>query len=69
MFYSASNVITQGAGGRGYGYTDSDRQATIGAGLYEDAAKLKITVTEGADLNWLLLAAAAVAGIFVVRNI
>ena len=35
-----------------------DRQATNGAGLYEDAAKLKITVTEGADLNWLLLAAA-----------
>lgn len=69
VFYSASNVITQGAGGRGYGYTDSDRQATNGAGLYEDAAKLKITVTEGADLNWLLLAAAAVAGIFVVRNI
>ena len=69
-FYAANNVITRGAGGRGYGYTDSDRQATNGAGLYEDAAKLKITVTEGADLNWLLLAAAAVvAGIFVVRNI
>ena len=69
LYYSANNVITQGAGGRGYGYTDDERQATNGAGLYEDAAKLKITVTEGADLNWLLLAAAAVAGIFVVRNI
>ena len=69
IYYTADNVITQGAGGRGYGYTDGDRQATNGAGLYEDTAKLKITITEGADLNWLLLAAAAVAGIFVVRNI
>ena len=68
-FYTANNVITAGAGGRGYGFTDEERQATNGAGLYEDAAKLKITVTEGADLNWLLIAAATVAGIFAYRNI
>jgi len=69
ILYSASNVITRGAGGRGYGYTDSDRQATNGAGLYEDAAKLKITITEGADLNWLLLIAAGLAGVAVLKNI
>ena len=67
-FYKAKNVITAGAGGRGYGFTDEDRQATNGAGLYEDAAKLKITVTEGADFNWLLIAAAAVAGIAVLKR-
>lgn len=69
VFYSADNVITQGAGGRGYGYTDGDRQATNGAGLYEDTAKLKITITEGADLNWLLWVAAGLAGFAVLKNI
>ncbi len=67
-FHTAENVITAGAGGRGYGFTDDERQATNGAGLYEDAAKLKITVTEGSDLNWLLWAAAAVAGIAVLNR-
>jgi hypothetical protein len=67
-FYTAQNKITTGAGGLGYGYTNQERQATNGAGLYEDAAKLKITVTEGAHFNWLLIAAAAVAGIAVLNR-
>jgi len=67
-FYTAQHKITTGAGGLGYGYTNQERQATNGAGLYEDAAKLKITVTEGADFNWLLIAAAAVAGIAVLNR-
>ena len=67
-FYTADNVITTGARGRGYGYTDTTRTATNGAGLYEDTAKLKVTVTDGTDFNWLLIAAAAVAGIAVLKR-
>ncbi len=67
-FYTANNVITRGAGGRGYGYTDADRQATNGAGLYEDTAKLKVTVTEGADYSWLLWAAAALVGGSIIKR-
>jgi hypothetical protein len=67
-FYSANNVIARGAGGRGYGYTDADRQATNGAGLYEDTAKLKITVTEGADLSWLLWVAATLVGAGIIKR-
>ena len=67
-FYAASNVIARGAGGRGYGYTDADRQATNGAGLYEDTAKLKITVTEGADYSWLLWVAAALVGGSIIKR-